>query len=254
MNRKTMFVLAAVVLGAAVILYVSTSDYPAQPDDVVGTIGTGDGDRIAGVEQAQRYRTQQIGDEAVTLDNPEIQELLQDDEVIRLIQNPEFQRAMASEELRRALMSESLQRAVLQAEFSTALGRFEAQKLDATSFNRQELQQFANRIFPNADLARLVMENESLAKVFISNEPFALAVAGNEAFARELLASQDLQRMFSNVDAVSAMANLQRTGLISTAAFQRIVLSPEAFSLMATSDQRDDFFGRAARGPESMAR
>lgn len=245
MKRKTMFVLAAVVLGAAVILYVSTSDFPAQPDDVVGTIGATDGDRIAGVEQAQRYRTQQIGDEAVTLDNPEIQELLQDDEVIRLIQNPEFQRAMLNDELRRALMSEELQRALLQADFSSELGRVQVLQMDV-ELQRQQRELFADRMFLNSDLARLVAENEGLARVLVSNEAFARAIAMDEAFGRALVANVDLQRAFSNIEVLSVLADMQRTGLFVTEGFQRVMLSTEAFSLMANADTRDDFFGRAA--------
>jgi hypothetical protein len=250
MKRKTMFVLAAVVLGAAVIIFVSTSDFPAQPADVVGTIGATDGDRVAGVEQAHRYRTQQIGDEAVTLDNPEIQELLQDAEVIRLIQNPEFQRAMLNDELRRALMSEELQRAVLQAEFSRALGGLQVLQMDAELSRQmvefQERELFGKRMFLNDDLARLVAANADLARVLVSNEGFARAIAMDESLGRALVANVDLQRLFSNIEVLSVMADMQRAGIFDTVGFGRILLSDEAFSLMANADSRDDFFGRAA--------
>lgn len=223
MNKKTTFIIGAVVLAAGLVLVLTLTEFPPSDASAVGTIGAAD-TTIAGVEPAQRYRTEQISDEAVTLDNSEIQELLQDDEVLKVVQDPEFQRALSNEDLSRVLQHDAFQRALQGAEFQRALARTTSEQLSRAEMSRQQREDFARTTFArNESLARAVAQNEDLARSFARNEALARAVAENDALARAVAENVELQRAFASRQALELMSSLQRSEMFRTVGFQRLM-------------------------------
>lgn len=244
MNRKNIVIVAGIAVAAAVVLFFSFSSSP-ETTLAAGTIGAGDGDRIEGVERAERYRAQQIDASAVTLDNPEIQELLQDDQVLKLISDPTFQRAINSAEMSRVLVSEEFQRAIRRPEFVDAFSRQINAPLAMDEMNRQQRQILAEGFNMTAELARLVVENEGLARMFASNHDLARAVSINAEFGRALVESPDLQELFAKRETLNALGDLQRSGIMETAGFGRLVRSPAVMSMLGRAESRNELYEMA---------
>lgn len=243
MKRKNLLIIAAAVLGAALVFFLAYSGSSPQTDDVVGTIGAA-GDPIPGVEQAERYRAQQIDDAAVTLESAEIQELLQDDAVLRLVQDPAFQHAMRNDVVRTALQREELQHAISQAEFVMALAQARGDQSGRPVMQRQEVENFINRVF-ETNLAHSFLRNYELAYFLARNQELAHAIAKNQLLNQAMLGSTDLQNLFSSADAVTALAQLQHSGAFDRPAFQHMVTDRTAFQLMENTGAREAFFNQA---------
>ena len=102
MNPKKIFAIVAGVFALGLIFSVTVLGFPPMGDEGAGTLGVSDttSGRIPGVQQAERFRTGEIGETDVSLDHPEIQALLQNDEVLAIIQSEVFQELQAFEALR----------------------------------------------------------------------------------------------------------------------------------------------------------
>lgn len=94
-GRKVTLVLAGVVLAAVVVIYFAFLYPPTSDENLRGTIG--------GVEKAERYRAEQIGEADVVLQDPEIQDLLQRDDFQRLIASDDFRKLLARSDVRELL-------------------------------------------------------------------------------------------------------------------------------------------------------
>ena len=76
----------------AVIAIIGHAWWDIQPSVFdAGTIGAGDG--MSGVQQAGRYKGRRPSDD-VTLSNPEIQALFQNDQILKLVQSDVFREVM----------------------------------------------------------------------------------------------------------------------------------------------------------------
>jgi len=73
-----------IVVVAAVVIVSSLTKFPPEGDDVQGAIGAAD-----------KYRAEQITDADVTLNETEIQKLLQDDKILALLEDKELMNAIA---------------------------------------------------------------------------------------------------------------------------------------------------------------
>src|SRR5690606_34762040 len=88
MKRTPILILGSVAIVALIALFLVQNDgWPES--NTAGTIGAAD-TTIAGVTKADRYRTDQIADADVSIDDPEIQQILQDDKVLDMISDGTF--------------------------------------------------------------------------------------------------------------------------------------------------------------------
>ena len=102
MQTKTVLIGAAAAVAAIAVIGHFVVGYPPSTSDA-GTIGAGTigaSDTISGVQQAGRYRGRAMNEGDVTLSNPEIQALLQDDKVLALVQSDVFRTLMRDESFR----------------------------------------------------------------------------------------------------------------------------------------------------------
>jgi hypothetical protein len=113
MQTKTVLIGAATAVAVIAIIGHFTVGYPPSVLDT-GTIGAGTigaSDTITGVQQAGRYRGHTTTEAEVTLSNPEIQALFQDDKVLKLVRSEVFRTAMRDESFR-ALQSNAAYQAL----------------------------------------------------------------------------------------------------------------------------------------------
>ena len=73
MNHKSTLILVGALVAVALVAYLAISGFPPSGDEVVGTIG--------GVKKAERYKSDQISNEDIQLNDAEIQKLLQSGDV-----------------------------------------------------------------------------------------------------------------------------------------------------------------------------
>src|SRR5215217_7852454 len=89
MSTKIVLLVATTAVAVIAIIGNALVGYPPSIFDA-GTIGAGDG--MSGVQQAGRYKGKTA--ETVTLTNPEIQALLQNDQILRLVKSEAFREIM----------------------------------------------------------------------------------------------------------------------------------------------------------------
>ena len=182
MTRKALLIGSTAV---AVVIFVAAlvTGFPPGGGEA-GTIGAGDS--IAGVRQAARYRGRAMTQADVTLANPEIQALFQNDQVLNLVKSDVFREMMQNEAYRQVMSSEVYR-----------------QMMENEAF-RQLQEQGAFRQAQSSEAMRALQENEAFRQLQ-SNDAFRL-LAANEAFRqlqeseafRALSRSQQLSEAFMN--------------------------------------------------------
>lgn len=251
MKKQSIVLAGAAAIAVVLVFVLATTKFPPAEADAAGTIGAAD-TSIAGVEPAQRYRAEQIGDDAVTIDDPEIHELLQDDEVLAVIQNPEFQRAIRDGALGRALLDRTFWEALQRTELQRALmERTMSEPLARTEMSRTQREEFARTAFAErTEMQRAVIENPDLARALAQDPALARAIAQDGDLARAVGQGTELQRVFADRQALDILQSLQRTELMRTEGFQRVMARQEFLARMV----RDPSFSRTVFERAQMER
>lgn len=220
MNNKKTFLLGAVAIAACLVLVAVFTGYPPSADDTVGTIG-GEGEAaIEGVEAADRYRADQITDDDVTLDDAQIQELLQDDEVLALVNDPEFQRIMEDDLARATVLGDNAfsnwVRRTGEGGGVEILARGPYVRRNLSS---DEIASFARSTFDSADLQAKVMANPDLARSLQAAPELARAINNDADLARALASNDELQRALASPDVMSLIARRQYRRVVEMEGF-----------------------------------
>ena len=245
MARNKALAASALVVGMLLVVFVVVSDYPADEGSMAGTM-VDPGKKIAGLEKADRSRTEQITDADVELDDASFQVLMQNDDFIEIVTSGEMA-LTALDKVSNTLGRESLSRAVEGGDFFQA----------ATELERQGVSEDFARALERAGLERADMERADLERT-----PFNRADLERAAFERALeragleradmeragldrasLERMDLERM--DLDRAELARGLERAGLnradMERAGFDRAALDRAVSSMeRATSE-----FGRA---------
>lgn len=253
MNKKTTFILGAVAIAACLILVASLTGFPPDRADTVGTIGATDGaatgGEIEGVEAADRYRTDQIDEADVTLDDPEIQELLQNDEVLKVVNDPTFQRTMQNDLARATLtgdnaFSRALQRSSQNPDLARALARTQVGDLDR-SMSATEIATFARSTFDSPELQAKVQSNPDLARALKANADLARAINDSAELSRAVATSDVLQRTLANRQVMALMASPDFGRMVQTQGFERMVMNRTVLEGLDRTTFRRNLFSRA---------
>jgi len=93
LTKKVLLVATTAVAAIAIIGYAVVDYKPSVFD--AGTIGAKDG--MSGVQQAGRYKGRPITEADVTLSNPEIGALFQNDQILKLVKSEAFHELMSSD-------------------------------------------------------------------------------------------------------------------------------------------------------------
>jgi hypothetical protein len=175
---------------AAVIAFVSLDGYPPQDQESVGAIGA-----------AKRYRSEQITESDVQLQDAEAVALLQSDEFQKLIQDESFQKAardqnwkamMANDRFRRVFLDEGFMRVMVDGEMARRMRDNGYQNLQAEEAYKVFLAQLeeAELNVRGVRLSEIVGDNE-FKKLFVDN-----------AVVRKLVLDEELIRQRLDVDVV----------------------------------------------------
>ncbi|MEO5588734.1 MAG: hypothetical protein ABIS03_04040, partial [Gemmatimonadaceae bacterium] len=167
MLTKKVLIGATTIVAAIAIIGYAVVDYPPSVFDA-GTIGANDD--MGGVQQAGRYKGRTMTESDVTLSNPEIHALFQNDQVLRLVKSDAFREAMRNDAFRelqsseafRLLLSTNAFRAALASNaFSTVNARAADRMSNATEANRVVNAAEANRVVNAAEANRVVNAAEA---------------------------------------------------------------------------------------------
>lgn len=146
MTGKQWSVAAVVVVAAAVIAFVAMRGPGVGNNGTEGTIGA-----------ANRYQSEQIGNQDVSLDNPAIATFIQSDAFRKLVANAEFQRLVKDEAFTSLLGAEGLRRQIEAGRLASLLADDNLRLLlDNASFRMAAGRGSFTEAFKMADLARLM--------------------------------------------------------------------------------------------------
>lgn len=247
MSRNSLFILGAAAVAVVLVVVLTIFGFPPSDRDVVGTMGAAPGEAsIEGVEQANRYRASQVTETDLTLDDPEIQMLLQDDEVLEVLQSPEFQNAISDDALRLALAEPSFKKAITNDErLREALGRTMLERTEQrhVEFNRSQLERTMG-----SDLAREIAHNDALTRTLAANDDLARAIAANEDLARALSRNEQMQDVFANRTALEILSRTQFQMIAQRPGFNRATES-QFLRTMSDRDLQRTIFERAQQSP-----
>jgi uncharacterized protein YjbI with pentapeptide repeats len=134
MARNKAFAAAALVVGLLLVVFVVVSDYPPGESGMSGTMASPD-KKIAGVEKADRSRTEQITDADVQLDDASFQILMQNNDFVAIVSSGSLALS-ALERVTDGLGRETLDKATQDGDFFRAASEFERQGV-AEDFGRE---------------------------------------------------------------------------------------------------------------------
>ena len=110
MTTKRKLVMGSTMVAAVAVIAALLTGYPPTGTEG-GTMGglqkDGD-DAIAGVQQASRFRNKAVTERDITLGNPEVQLLFQNDQILRLVKSDVFREAMKNGAFRELQSNDAL--------------------------------------------------------------------------------------------------------------------------------------------------
>src|SRR6266702_3957189 len=214
MTRKAVLIGSAAVAVVIVVAGILTGFPPGIRE--AGTIG--------GVQPAARYHGKVMADSDVSLKNPEIQALFQNDKVLQLVRSDVFRQAMQNQAFRHLMASDAFRQILASDAF---------RHLMENDFYRRLMADEAFRGVMASDAFRSVMEND-LYRSLLADDAFRL-VMENDLY-RSLLADDAFRAVMEN--------DLYRQVLASDAF--RTLEAAEAFRALAQSQALSQAFMREA--------
>lgn len=274
MTRNKAFAAAALTLGLLLVVFVFVSDFPPGEGGISGTMADPD-KKIAGVEQANRSRTEQITDADVVLDDASFQQLMQNDDFIEIVTSGELALA-ALDRVSDALGRETLNRAVEGGDFFRAATEFErqgvsedfARALERAGFDRSELDRSSENFermargleraaferaleragLDRAEMERAGLDRESLERMNLDRVDLDRAEL-QRGLERAGLSRADMERAgFDRAALNRAVMDMER----ATAGFDRADME-RAASLFKSEQMRTDLGRLAARSELARA-
>jgi len=240
MTRKALLIgstaVAIVLVGAALI-----TGFPPLGGGA-GTIGGGDS--IPGVQQAARYHGRVMTQADVSLKNPEIQALFQNDQVLHLVQSNAFQQVMRNADFR-ALQSDAAYNELMSSElYHELMANAAYHELMADEAFRDLQAKGAFRQSQSAEDMRALQDNELFRKLK-SNELF-LRLQENELF-RKLQENELFLRLQENELFLRLQENELFRSLQSDETFRKLEENDLFRSLSQNEQLAESFMDEAMR-------
>lgn len=238
MTRKQIFIGGAGVAAVVIIVAGVLTGFPPAFNKA-GTIGG-----IGGVEQAARYRGRAMTAADVTLKNPEIQALLQNDQVLQLVksdafrevmQNASFHTLQASAAYREVMASAAYQQLQANTAFRDLQANAAYQQLQANAAFRDLQAQGAFRDVQSAQVMQQLQANAAYREIQASAAYQQLQA--NQAF-RELQANAAYRDIQANAAWQQLQSNQAFRDLQANGAFQQLQASAAFQQLQASETFR----------------
>lgn len=252
LTKKVLIVATTAVAAIAIIGELIVGYRPSVYD--AGTVGAG-GD-MSGVQQAGRYKGRKMTEADVTLSNPEIHALFQNDQVLKLVQSDAFHQAMRNDAFRELLSSEAFRQTLSSEAFRELLANDASRQLFASDAFREVMandadhQVLASAAFREAfannaahqvlanDAAHQVMANNAFREI-LANDAFRQLLA-NDAF-REVLANDAFRQLFANDAFREVLTNDAFREVLASDAFRQLQAS-DAFRAISHSQSLSEAF------------
>ncbi|MCZ6705931.1 MAG: hypothetical protein O6942_08530 [Bacteroidetes bacterium] len=176
MSRNKIFAAVALIIGLILVVVVFT-DFPPEDSSIAGTMADPD-KKIAGVEKADRYRSDQMDADDVEIDDATFQTLMQNEDFVEIVSNGSFALAEA---LDRALDRVDVRRADVYARLagdrslSRAAAEFDRASNDddfarAEDFLKGELEKALSRAFDRGAFDRAKFDREGFDREDLDRE------------------------------------------------------------------------------------
>jgi hypothetical protein len=109
MITKKALVLGSTMVAAVAVVAAVLTGYPptGREAGTMGGLQKNEGEAIAGVQQASRFRNKAVTERDITLGNPEVQLLLQNDKILRLVKSDVFRESLRNDNFRELQSSEA---------------------------------------------------------------------------------------------------------------------------------------------------
>ncbi len=196
MLTKKILIGATTAVAAIAIIGYALVDYPPSVFDA-GTIGAKDD--MKGVQQAGRYKGRPMTEDDVTLSNPEIHALFQNDQVLRLVKSDAFREAMRNDAFRELQSSEAFRQLSASDAFRELQSSAAYRELQANAAYRELQSNAAYRELQASAAFRQLSANESYRAVMAS-DAFRMVMA-NDAYRQ--LQANDMFRALSRSQSLS---------------------------------------------------
>ena len=253
MSTKKVLIIATTAVAVIAIVGQAVVGYEPSVFDA-GTVGAGNG--MTGVQQAGRYKGKTMTEADVTLSNPEIGALFQNDLVLKLVKSEVFQLAMhdnafrelqANPEFLALFQSDAFQQ-LMQSDAYEQLMTNDAYHQIMVSDAYQQL--LANDVFVKVlatDSYQQIMASEAYQQLqatpayhqILSSDAF-LKVLANDNF-RQIMSNDAYQQLLASDVFVRVLSNDAFHDIMANDAYQQL-LSNDAFRVIAQNASLSEAF------------
>ncbi len=254
MLTKKILIGATTAVAAIAIIGYALVDYPPSVFDA-GTIGANDD--MKGVQQAGRYKGRPMTEDDVTLSNPEIHALFQNDQVLRLVKSDAFREAMRNDAFRELQSSEAFRQLSASDAYRELQSSAAYRELQSSAAYRElqssaayrELQSSAAYRELQSSAAYRELQSSAAFRQLSANDANR-EVSANDAY-REVMASDAYRAVMANDAFRAVMANDAFRAVMANDAF-RAVMANDAFRTVMANDayrqlQANDMFRALSR-------
>ncbi|HVF39047.1 MAG TPA: hypothetical protein VM939_04035 [Gemmatimonadaceae bacterium] len=229
METKKILIIATTAVAAIAVIGQLVTGYSPSIFDA-GTIGARDG--MSGVTQAGRVKGRKMSADDVTLSNPQISALFQDDKVLKLVKSDVFREAMRDEQFRELQSSEAYHQ-LMKSDAYHQLMNSEAynQLMNSEAYNQLMKSEAYNQLMKSEAYHQL-MKSESYNQLMKSDAYNQLMK--DEAY-NQLMSSVAFQEVMKNDAYREAMKNDAYREAMKNDAF-RDVMKNDAYREVMKND------------------
>ena len=246
MTTKRKLVMGSTMVAAVAVIAALLTGYPPTGSEG-GTMGglqkDGEGE-IAGVQQASRFRNKAVTERDVTIGNPEVQLLFQNDKILSLVKSDVFREAMRNDAFRELQANDAF-RGLMASEAYRGLQANDAfRELAANdAFARLQASDAFARLQAN-EKYRTVLASDAFRTV-MSNNAMREAMA-TDAF-RTVMANDAFRQAMSNDAFRTVMANDAFRTVLANDAYRQLNANETFRSLSRSQAASEAFMSEAMR-------
>jgi hypothetical protein len=229
MLTKKVLIVATTAVAVIAIIGQAVVGYTPSVFDA-GTVGAGSG--MSGVQQAGRYKGHILTEKDITLSNPEIGALFQNDQILKLVKSEVFQNAMRDNQFRDIQANQAFVQLFASDAYQSLQASDAFHQLEASDAYRKISASDAFHDIMANDAFQAIMANDSYQQVLASDVYQRLQA--NDAY-RLLLASDAFQSLLAN-DAYRAVFASDAYQQIMANDSYRLLLASDAFRAVFASD------------------
>ena len=258
MITKRTLVLGSTLVAAVAVVAAVLTGYPptGREAGTMGGLQSDSGEKIAGVQQAARFRNKAVTERDVALGSPAVQLLFQNDKILSLVKSDVFREAMKNDAFRELQSSDAFRNLMASDAYRQLQANPAYRELQANPAYRElqgnpafrELQaNQASRELQASQAYRELQGNQAFRELQ-GNQAFR-ELQGNQAF-RELASNQAFRELMANQAFRELQANQAFRELMSNDAYRQLQANETFRSLSRSQAATEAFLTQAMRVQE----